>query len=70
MHDAVEVELGLSGIELAGHSTVNPAEGVIAEPRLTEPAKLNLLVREIAIDVPEVPVLRLPELAEIAKSPT
>jgi hypothetical protein len=69
MHEAVEVELGVIGMALAGQSNVKPGEGLIKELRLIEPAKLNVLVREIVMDVPEAPELELPELAEIAKSP-
>ena len=70
MHEAVEVELGVTGMGLAGQFTDSPAPGVIVELRLTEPAKLNVLVIETVMDVPEAPVLKLPELAEIVKSPT
>lgn len=70
IQEAVEVELGVTGMELGGQFTDSPAPGVIVEPRLTEPAKLNVLVIETVIDVPEAPVLKLPELAEIMKSPT
>jgi hypothetical protein len=69
MHEAVEVELGVIGMAFVGQSIVKPADGLVNELRLTEPAKLNVLVREIVMDVPVAPTLKLPELAEIAKSP-
>ena len=70
MHDAVEVELEVSGIGLAEQSAFKPIEGLVAALMLTEPAKLNLLVSETVMEVPEAPVLKLPEVAEIAKPPT
>jgi hypothetical protein len=69
IHEAVEVELGVNGTTLVGQSIVKPAAGLVDELRLTEPAKLNVLVREIMMDVPVARALKLPELAEIPKSP-
>jgi hypothetical protein len=70
MHDAVEVALGVNGMAPVGQTTFKPVDGPTAALRLTEPAKLKVLVRETVMDEPEVPVLILPELAEIVKSPT
>lgn len=69
MHEAVEVELGVIDMALVGQSIVSPADGLVNELRLTEPAKLNVLVREIVMEVPVAPALKDPELDEIAKSP-
>ena len=70
VHDATEVALAVNGTALKGHATFKPIDGPANALRLTEPAKLNVLVREIVMDAPEAPALKLPELAEIVKSPT
>jgi hypothetical protein len=70
MHDAVEVPFGVNGIAPAGQTTFKPIDGLTTALRLTDPWKLYLLVREIVMEAPEAPELKLPELAEIMKSPT
>lgn len=70
VHDATEVALAVNGTAPVGQTTFKPTDVPTAALRLTEPAKLNVLVRETVTDAPEAPALKLPELAEIEKSPT
>jgi len=70
VHDATEVTLAVKGTALVGQTTFKPVEGPTTELKLTEPAKLNVLVREIVMDAPVAPRLTLPELAKMVKSPT
>jgi hypothetical protein len=70
MHDAVAVRLAVNGIAPPGQTTFKPIAGLTTALRLTDPWKLYLLVREIVMEAPEAPELKLPELAEIVKSPT
>jgi len=70
VHDAVEVALAVSGVAPVGQTTLKPVDGPTTALRLTEPTKLYVLVREIVTDAPDAPALKLPELAEIVKSPT
>jgi len=70
VHDATEVALAVNGTAPVGQTTFKPTDGPTTALRLTEPAKLNVLVTEIVMDAPEAPALKLPELAEITKSPT
>ncbi len=54
----------------AGQVTVRPM-GLTTEVRVTEPAKLNVLVRVTDMEVPVAPVLKFTGLtAEMEKSPT
>jgi len=70
VHDVIEVVLAVNGMGPVGQTTFKPGDGPTTALRLTKPAKLYVLVREILMDAPEAPALKLPELAEIAKSPT
>ncbi len=70
VQDAIEVALAVSGIAAAGQATFKPMGGPTTALRLTEPAKLYLLVMEIVMDAPDAPELKLPELAAMVKSPT
>ena len=55
----------------AGHVTVKPVAGLVTGPRVTVPAKLNVLVRETEIAEPTAPELKLTGLVtEMVKSPT
>ena len=70
VHDATNVALAVNGTALVEQTTFKPVDGPTTALKLTEPAKLNVLVREIVMDAPGAPTLMLPELAEMVKSPT
>ena len=71
VHDAVTVALAVMAVAVVGHVTVNPVAGVTAEARVTEPAKLKVLVRVTVIAEPVAPLLKLTgEDTESVKSPT
>ena len=53
---------------VAGHVIVRPAGAVPV--RVTEPAKLKVLVRDTPTETPVCPTLRLAPVTEIVKSPT
>ena len=70
VHDATEVALAVKGMALVGHTMFNPLDGITAASRITDPAKLYVLVRETIIDAPRTPTFTLPEPVEIVKAPT
>jgi hypothetical protein len=70
VHDAIEVTLAVNGMAPVGQITFRPIDGPTTALRLTEPTKLKVLVREIVMDAPDAPALKLPELADIVNSPT
>ena len=55
-------------IAVAGHVIVRPAGAVPVS--VTDPAKLNVLVRETPTETPVWPTFRLAPVTEIVKSPT
>ncbi len=69
VHDAGEVALAVRATG-AGQATVRPA-GLTTVVSVTEPAKLNVLVRVTEMEAPVAPVLKFTGLtAEMEKSPT
>ena len=69
--DALLVPLAVMGIAVAGQFTVRPLDGFTVEARLMEPAKLKVLLREMAIDTPDVPELKSTGVTvEIVNPPT
>ena len=55
----------------AGQVTVSPVAGLVTGVRVTVPAKLNVLVREMDIAEPVAPELKFTGLlTEMVKSPT
>ncbi len=68
-HDAGEVALAVR-LKGAGQVTVRPVVGLTIEVRVTDPAKLNVLVRVTPTVRPVWPTLRLEPLAPTVKSPT
>ena len=70
MHEAATVAFAviLTG---AGQVTVSPVAGLVTGVRVTVPAKLNVLVREMDIAEPVAPELKFTGLlTEMVKSPT
>ena len=66
--DDVTVAFAVIATAVAGHVIVRPAGAVPV--RVTEPAKLNVLVRETPTETPVWPTFRLAPAAMIVKSPT
>jgi hypothetical protein len=66
--DAVTVALAVIVTAVAGHVMVRPAGAVPV--KVTEPAKLKVLVRDTPTETPVCPTFRLAPVAEIVKSPT
>ena len=67
-HDAVTVAFAVMATAVAGQVIVSPAGAVPV--RVTEPAKLNVLVRETPTETPVWPTFKLAPVALIVKSPT
>jgi hypothetical protein len=67
-HEDVTVALAVIATAVAGHVMVSPAGAVPV--KVTEPAKLNVLVSDTPTEMPVCPTLRLAPVAEIVKSPT
>ncbi len=53
----------------AGQVTVKPVVGVTTGLRVTEPAKLNVLLRAIDNEAPVAPVLKLTGVAAVRENP-
>jgi hypothetical protein len=66
--DAVTVALAVIVTAVAGHVMVRPAGAVPV--KVTEPAKLKVLVRDTPTETPVCPTFRLAPVALIVKSPT
>jgi hypothetical protein len=64
----VTVAFAVIATAVAGHVIVRPAGAVPV--RVTEPAKLKVLVRETPTETPVWPTFRLAPVALIVKSPT
>ncbi len=70
-HDEDTVALAVMLTAVAGQVTVKPVVGLVTALKLTEPAKLNVLVRVTEIAAPVAPELKLTGVPTlIVKSPT
>src|SRR5207245_9144240 len=67
-YDLVTVAFAVIATAVAGHVIVRPAGAVPVN--VTDPAKLNVLVRETPTETPVCPTFRLAPVALIVKSPT
>ena len=67
-HDAVTVAFAVMATAVAGQVIVSPAGAVPVS--VTDPAKLNVLVRETPTETPVWPTFKLAPVALIVKSPT
>jgi len=68
LQEAVTVAFAVIATAVAGQVIVRPAGAVPVS--VTEPAKLNVLVRETPTETPVCPTFRLAPVALIVKSPT
>ncbi len=68
VHDVGTVALAVR-LTGAGHVTVRPVVGLTTGVRVTEPTKLNVLVRVTDIEAPVVPVSKLTGVTAVRVNP-